>query len=79
MEKGAKEAEAWDEVDLSMKTISRLADTERRRVVDAQRTITPEELRMILRGLEEAVTNNVRDQETRTAISRDMQRALDTL
>jgi hypothetical protein len=74
----AKQADenVWQEVLVFVEQRRKIAETERRRIVDAQQTMTYQEANMLVAFLMNSVMEHVQDPEIRRAISEDMKRVM---
>ncbi len=68
------DAAVWKDVTDLIERRRKLADTERRRIVDAEQTMTYQEANMLIAFLMNSVMTHVQDPEIRRAISDDLKR-----
>lgn len=74
IERGASDRAAWRELCDTIEARRRLAETERRRLVDLRQMITSERALLLITALTNSVRSHVRDRDQLAAISADFQR-----
>jgi hypothetical protein len=72
IERGASEAERWDELRTNMEQQRKLSESERKRLVEAHQVATVEEIMALMGALLAIIKKHVPDPATRRAIGYDM-------
>jgi len=73
---GVADYDAWAEVDRWVERRRRLAESERKRLVEAQQIITTEQAMALLGAVVEVIHEHVHDRATLAAISQDVRRLM---
>jgi hypothetical protein len=76
IDQGVADYDAWDEVNRWVERRRRLAESERKRLVEAQQIITTEQAMALLGAVVEVIRKHVGDRKTLAAISQDIRRLM---
>lgn len=76
VDRGVADYQAWDEVSRAIEQRRRLAESERKRLVEAQQIITIEQSMALLGAVVEVVRDNIHDRKTLATISEGIRRLM---
>lgn len=77
IQKGIADYHTWMDIGVQMDRKQRLVESERKRLVEQQQTMTSEQAMLLFQALFKAVATHVGDRQTRAAIQADFERLVD--